>query len=168
MFDVSPQGSSEMRAIRFVSAVALLLALAAPAAFASADSRVLMLDDIRTQQHEIRDGVESRTGRYKDLSSVQRSELLSKQARMLETIEGKHSTDDLNDQQKTEVFNTLEWIEAVVNNDGEERMVCERRAILGSTRKERVCKTASQWREEREAARNMMDSRGACMDCKSN
>jgi hypothetical protein len=157
-----------MRALRFVSAVVLSLALVAPAAFASVDSRVLMLDDIRAQQNEIRDGVEAGTGRYKALSASQRSELLSKQARMLQTIEGKHSTEDLNDQQKTEVFNTLEWIEAVVNNDGEDRMVCERRPVLGSTRKERICKPASQWREEREAARNMMDSRGACMDCKSN
>jgi len=146
----------------------LALVLMAPAALASVDSRVLMLDDIRTQQNEIRDGVEARTGRYKDLTASQRSELLSKQAHMLQTIEGKHSTDDLNAQQKTEVFNTLEWIEAVVNNDGEDRMVCERRPVLGSTRKERICKTASQWREEREAARNMMDSRGTCMDCKSN
>ena len=157
-----------MRAIRFFSAIVLSLAFVAPGAFASVDSRVLMLDDIRTQQHEIRDGVEARTGRYKELSSTQRSELLTKQARMLQTIEGKQSTAELNDAQKTEVFNTLEWIEAVVNNDGDERMVCERRPVLGSTRKERICKTASQWREEREAARNMMDSRGTCMNCKSN
>ncbi len=157
-----------MRAFRLVSAAVLALALAAPAAFASVDSRVLMLDDIRAQQTQIRDGVESRSGRYKDLSTSQRDELLSKQARMLQTIEGKHSTEDLNPQQKTEVFNTLEYIEAVVNNAADERMVCERRPVLGSTRKERVCKTASQWREEREAARNMMDGRGACMDCKSN
>lgn len=146
----------------------LLLVLTAPAAFASVDSRVLQLDEIRTQQTEIRDGVEARTGRYKDLSASERSELLTKQARMLQTIEGKHSTAELNDMQKTEVFNTLEWIEAVVNNDGDDRMVCERRPVLGSTRKERICKTAGQWREEREAARNMMDSRGSCADCKSN
>ncbi|MBU8977348.1 hypothetical protein JI752_014445 [Lysobacter sp. MMG2] len=157
-----------MRALRFASFLVLGLMLAIPAAFASVDSRVLMLDDIRTQQTQIRDDVEARSGRYKDLTATERNELLSKQARMLQTIEGKHSTADLNDQQKTEVFNTLEWIEGVVNNEGDERMVCERRAVLGSTRKERVCKTASQWREEREAARNMMDSRGACGDCKVN
>ncbi|HEY0504490.1 MAG TPA: hypothetical protein VGD42_13485 [Lysobacter sp.] len=138
----------------------LLLAFAAPAAHASVDSRVLMLDDIRVQQAQIRSSVESRSGRYKDMSPSERSELLSKQARMLQTIEGKHSTEELNEQQRTEVFNTLEYIEAVVNNSDDERMVCERRAVLGSTRKERVCKPASQWREEREAARNMMDSAG--------
>ena len=156
-----------MRAIRLISAVVLGLALAG-SALASVDSRVLQLDDIRSQQREIREGVEQRTGPYKDLSSSQRSELLSKQAQMLRTIEGKQSTAELNDTQKTEVFNTLEWIEAMVNNDDDERMVCERRPILGSTRKERVCKTQSQWREEREAARNMLDQRGGCRDCKSN
>lgn len=136
----------------------LALALAAPAAYASVDSRVLMLDDIRAQQTQIRGDVESGNGRYKDLSPSQRDELLSKQARMLQTIEGKRSTAELNEQQRTEVFNTLEYIEAVVNNADDERMVCERRAVLGSTRKERVCKPASQWRQEREAARNLMDS----------
>ena len=75
------------------------------------------------------------------------------------------STDELSEQQKTEVFNTLEWIEAVANNSADERMVCERRPVLGSTRKERVCKTAAQWREEREAARSTMDSRSICRDC---
>lgn len=157
-----------MRAVRLFSTVLLGLALIAPAAFASVDDRVLMLDDIRAQQSQIRDGVEARSGRYKDLSSSQRNELLSKQARMLQTIEGKHSTSELNQEERVEVFNTLEYIEAVVNNSDDERMVCERRPVLGSTRKERVCKTASQWREDREAARNMMDGRGACMDCKSN
>lgn len=156
-----------MRAVRFVSAVLLGLVLAAPA-FASVDDRVLMLDDIRAQQSQIRDGVKSGSGRYKELSASQRNELLSKQARMLSTIEGKHSTAELNEQERVEVFNTLEYIEAVVNSADDERMVCERRPVLGSTRKERICKPASQWREEREAARNMMDGRGICMDCKSN
>ncbi|UNK48115.1 hypothetical protein MNR01_10030 [Lysobacter sp. S4-A87] len=157
-----------MRVLRLLSAAVLGLALAMPA-FASVDSRVLMIDDIRTQQHEIREGVEAGTGPYKDLTPDQRSELLSKQDRMLRTIDGKTSTDELNEAQKTEVFNTLEWIEAVVNkSNDDERMVCERRPILGSTRKERVCKTQAQWQAEREAARNMMEGRRACQGCVSN
>lgn len=157
-----------MRPARLLFVLALGLALAAPAALASVDRSVLLVDDIRSQQMEIRDGVETRKAPYDDLSASERSELLAKQARMLHLLDGKRSTEDLNEQQKTEVFNTLEWIEAVVNNSEDERMICERRPILGSTRKERICKTASQWREEREAARNIMDSRGLCADCKSN
>ena len=157
-----------MRALRLASAVVLGMAFCGPAAFASVDRSVLLIDDIRTQQDEIRNGVETRSGPYKDLSDEQRQELLNKQARMLRTLEGKRSTDELNEQQKTDVFNTLEWIEGVVNNSEDERMVCERRPILGSNRKERVCKTEAQWTREREAARNAMESRGSCPECKSN
>jgi hypothetical protein len=135
----------------------LALALVAPATYASVDSRVLMLDDIRNQQQQIRYGVQNHDGPYRDLSAAERDELLNKQAQLLRLIEGKHSTSELNEQQKTEVFNTLEWIEGAVNKAENERMVCERRPVLGSTRKERICKTAAQWSEERDAARNQMD-----------
>ncbi|MGO4221687.1 hypothetical protein AB4Y64_07495 [Lysobacter sp. TAF61] len=138
----------------------LALALSAPVAHASVDSRVLMLDDIRAQQQQIRYGVENKDGPYRDLSATERDELLSKQAKLLHLIEGKRSTSDLNEEQKTEVFNTLEWIEGAVNKAENERMVCERRAVLGSTRKERVCKTAAEWNQERDAARNQMDRGG--------
>lgn len=149
-------------------AFVLSLLLASTAAFASVDRSVLLIDDIRTQQAEIRGDVEARKAPYDDLSASERSELLQKQTRMLHMLEGKQSTNDLNEQQKTEVFNTLKWIESVANNSEDERMVCERRPILGSTRKERICKTAEQWRREREAARDMMDSGGICSDCRTN
>lgn len=41
--------------------------------------------------------------------------------------------------------------------DDDERMVCERRKVLGSNRPERVCKTVAQRREEKERARADMD-----------
>jgi hypothetical protein len=155
-----------MRSSRLV--FALVAALAIPVASASVDRSVLLVNEIRSQQQEIRAGVETRAAPYDDLSPAQRAELLSKQSRMLHLLDGKHSTDDLNEQQKVEVFNTLEWIEAVVNNAEDDRMVCERRPILGSNRKERICKTAGQWRAEREAAREQLDSRNRCRDCNSN
>ena len=142
-----------------IHACLLALLLVAPAASASVDRGVLQFEAIRTQQAQIRTGVESRSGRFKELPANTRSELLAKQAQLLSLMEGKQSTDELNETQKTEVFNTLEWIEAAVNNADDERMVCERRPVLGSTRKERVCKTAGQLRVEREAARDRMDSR---------
>ena len=149
-------------------AFVLSLLLASTAAFASVDRSVLLIDDIRTQQAEIRDDVEARKAPYDDLSTSDRNELLQKQSRMLHMLEGKQSTNDLNEQQRTEVFNTLEWIKSVANNSGDERMVCERRPVLGSKRKERVCKTAAQWSEERDASQRAMDSRGVCTDCRTN
>lgn len=136
----------------------LSLLLAAPA-FASVDRGVLQFDAIRSQQAEIRAAVEARAGLYKDLPSNTRSELLAKQSLLFRLMEGKQSTNDLSEEQRMEVFNTLEWIEAAVNNAEDERLICERRQILGSTRKERVCKTAAQLRAEREATREQLDRR---------
>ncbi|HZX78937.1 hypothetical protein [Lysobacter sp.] len=157
-----------MGALRLLPASVLGLILCASAAFASTDRDALLIDDIRAQQSEIRAGVESRSGPYKSLSDAQRNELLSRQGRMLRTLEGKQSIEELSEQQRVDVFNTLEWIEGVVNNSEDERMVCERRPILGSHRKERVCKTEAQWAREREAARRALEARGACPDCKTN
>ena len=150
-----------------IGAFVLSLLLVSTAAMASVDRSVLLIDDIRTQQAEIRDDVEARKAPYDDLSASDRNELLQKQSRMLHLLEGKQSTNDLNEQQRVEVFNTLEWIESVANNSADERMVCERRPVLGSNRKERVCKTAAQWRQERDAARDIMDSGSICADCRN-
>lgn len=157
-----------MGALRLVPAAVLGLILWSSSAFASTDRNALLIDDIRAQQSEIRAGVESRSGPYKDLSNAQRNELLSRQGRMLRMLEGKQSTDELSEQQRVDVFNTLEWIEGVVNNSEDERMVCEHRPVVGSHRKERVCKTAAQWDREREAARNTLQMQGNCRDCKGN
>lgn len=156
-----------MRALCLVTTLVLGLAFG-PGAFASTERSAQLIDDIRTQQAQIRSDVESRTGPYKEWSDAQRHELLAKQQRMLHTLEGKRSTDDLTEQQKIDVFNTLEWIESVTNDAEDDRMVCERRPILGSHRMERVCKTEAQWAREREAARRALEARGTCPDCKTN
>ncbi len=57
----------------------------------------------------------------------------------------------------------------------DERMVCERRKVIGSNKVERICKTAKQWREEREGAQyqagkqatqRMMQSGNVCADAR--
>ncbi len=146
-----------MRNVKFVAVLVFAVAFVVPTASASVDSKVMQVKDIQSQQAEIRAGVEAGSGRYEALSPDTRNQLLTRQAQMLSVLEGKQSTDELSQDQKMEVFNTLEWIEATVNNDDDERLVCERRQILGSTRRERVCKTVAQMRAEREAARKQMD-----------
>jgi hypothetical protein len=141
----------------------LALALAIPA-IASAEA--LQLDAIRAEQATIRAGVEShRSGRYKELPEATRTELLARQATMLELIDGKQSGDQLTEAQRAEVTTTLAWIDAKLKEADDERMVCERRKTIGSNRRERVCMTAAQMREQREATRDNLDRRGICADC---
>lgn len=141
-----------------LKAFVLAVALAVPAfAAAATQDGGLKFDDIRAQQAEIRAGVMARSGPYKDMSSSTRTQLLNRQTEMLSIIEGKAGPSELNEDQRTRVFNSLEWIEATINQAEDERLICERRATIGSNRKERVCRTAAQIREDRERAREEFD-----------
>lgn len=147
-----------MSSRKFVAAVAFCLAVWVPSALA--ESNALKLDAVRSQQAEIRAGVESRTGIYKQLSADDRDVLLSQQVQLLGVIGDSQTVDELSEAQRIELFNALELIEALVNKADDERMVCEYRATIGSNRKQRDCKTVAQRREQREAIRNQIDSRG--------
>lgn len=147
-------------------ALVLVLAFAIPA-LASAET--LKLEAIRAQQATIRAGVEAHsTAPYKELTAPMREELLARQAKVLELINGKQSESELTEEQRAEVSATLAWIDARLKEAEDDRMVCERRTTLGSNRKERVCMTAGQMRAQREAAREQMDRKSICADCRTN
>ena len=140
---------------------ALFFAVLCMASFsvAAADTnprQPLQVGAVVAQQMQIRDDVMAQKGRYKDMSSDTRVELLSKQAALLTMLEGKRSAADLTAEQKMQAFNTLEWIEAAINNADDERLVCRREKPLGSTRTTRVCRTVAQEREAQERAREEM------------
>jgi hypothetical protein len=147
--------------------IMLSFALMLPA-IANASGIPADLNELRAEQARIRTGVEAHnSGAYKELSANTRTELLQKQQAMLALIEGKATATELTPEQQAEVSATLAWIEQKLQAANDERMVCERRVILGSNRKERVCMTAANMRAQREAARAEMDRRGICSDCKT-
>jgi hypothetical protein len=136
----------------------LLVVISAGATAHAADRKPLSIAAITEQQVQIREGVIAGTGRYKDMPSSKRVDLLSKQAGLMEMLAGKTSTDDLTEPQRVEAFNTLEWIEAAINGVDDERMVCHREKVLGSTRMTRVCRTVAEDRRLREEARDRMET----------
>lgn len=128
-------------------------------------TKVLDLDAVRLQQGEIRKDAVAGTGRYASLPSATRAELISRQDGLLRMLEGKRTTDDLNEVERTEVFNALEWIEAALNEKPEERIVCRRERTIGSNRLTKVCRTvAEEQRQKDEAQRRMRDGGGALGD----
>ena len=154
-----------MRMYRFAATVFLGLVVAVTTASATPPATPLQTDTIRTdtirsQQAQIKAGVVARTGAYKDLPASTREQLLAQQAIVLGLIEGKQTTGDLDASQKSELFAALDAIDTMVNKASDERMVCQLRKTLGSNRNERVCRTAGQIREEREAVRNQLDRTG--------
>ena len=142
-----------MRLIDFMLVALLACTLVVPPALASDSGDALPLGAVRTQQAEIRAGVQARTGRYAALSERERNELLDRQTRMLRMIGDKQTSAELSEGDKLALFNELEWISATLNRSEDDRMVCERRAVLGSHHKERVCMTVGQKRIAAERAR---------------
>jgi hypothetical protein len=143
---------------------ALILPLIASANGIPAD-----LNELRNEQARIRAGVEAHnSGVYKELPASARNELLQKQDAMLALLAGKTAVHELTPEEQNQVSATLAWIDQRLKEAGDDRMVCERRPILGSNRKERVCMTAAQMRAQRDAVREQMDRRGVCDDCRGN
>ncbi len=135
----------------------LFVIVAAGASAQAVERKPMAIAPILEQQAEIRDGVIAGTGRYKNIPASKRVDLLSKQAGLMEMLKGKTSTDDLSEPQRIEAFNTLEYIEAAINGTDDERMICHREKVIGTTRITRVCRTVADDRRFREEARERME-----------
>ena len=135
----------------------LIALLVTPVAMAGRE-RTLAVSAITSQQAEIRSGVQAGNGRYRDMPATIRNELLKRQDQVLTALEGKVSSAELDEEDRLLVFNNLEWIEAAINREEGDEMVCKREKKLGSNRAERICKTARQIEEEKEYARMNMNS----------
>lgn len=133
-------------------ALMLLAAAASPTAFA-AKGPSLAISEITRQQAEIRSDVMAGTGRYRDMPEATKQELLSRQTRVLGLVSGKTSAAELDEADRLAVFNDLEWIEAAINDESGNELICKREKRLGTNRAERVCKTARQIEAEKEYAR---------------
>ena len=139
-----------------------LLALAAATSTFAAHGGTLDLGNIRAQQAGIRDDARVGRGIYENLSDAQRAELFTHQDAALRVIEGKQTADELSEPERLKLFNQLEAIEALVNQAEDQRLICERVATIGTNRKERVCKTVAQRREEMRFAQDALNRRSNC------
>jgi hypothetical protein len=138
----------------------------APAVHAAANAPV-NIDAIRAEQAEIRKALTSKNGPYEAMPEEARSAVLARQAALLRMLEGRSTTAELSEDEKVEAINAVAWIEAKLIDAKDNRVVCEMRKTLGTNRKERLCMTVRQQREQREAAREQL-SRGVCEECKAN
>lgn len=143
-----------MRLFTVLLAPALGLSLLGATVRADDTSTPPDLVAIRAQQAELRAQVTADEDLYGHMDERQRQDLVSRQDRVLQLLDGKQSFDELNENDKLEVFNALEWIKGAVNDAQGQRMICTREAKVGSHRKVKVCKTAEQRRLEQEHAQN--------------
>lgn len=133
---------------------------------AAANPQQLTIRDIVTQQTQLRAQVTAGKGAFKDLSKTERQALIERQDRVLEMLGGAQTLEEMPPDQRTVVFNELEWIKAAVTKAENERMVCEYTRVVGSNRPTSVCMTAKAQRVYREGAQQSLRIQKKCDDCK--
>lgn len=112
---------------------------------------------IRAEQSELRSLAAKGEDPFTSMSKSGRQELVDRQSRLLQLIDGRESFDELQGPSQVEVVNLLQEINAIVNAAGDdEAFRCEYTRKTGSHRKERVCKTLAERRIESEASREAM------------
>jgi hypothetical protein len=156
--------------VRSFSPILILVALLTwgALALASADPQQLTIRDILTQQTQLRAQVVAGKGAFKDMSKAERAALVERQDRVLQMLGGLQTLEDMAPDQRTVVFNDLEWIKAAVTKAEDDRMVCEYTRTVGSNRMQSVCMTAKQQRENRDGSQDSLRRTFKCDSCRGN
>ncbi|MEQ1513467.1 MAG: hypothetical protein ABL934_12435, partial [Lysobacteraceae bacterium] len=151
-----------------LAALAALLGMTSLAVMAAVDPQELTIRDIVTQQTQLRQQVVAGKGAFKDMSKAERNALAERQDRVLQMLGGSQTMEDMPPDQRTVVFNDLEWIKAAVTKAEDERMICEYTRTVGSNRMVSVCMTAKAQRENRDGAHQSLRTTYKCDRCKGN
>ena len=143
-----------------VLSFALWTLMAAAAPVDAAGVVPTQVSKIVSQQQKIRSEVEAGSGPYRAMPAEKKSELLARQQSLLTMLEGKQTLDELEEGDRVAALDTLKWIDSMSAADDGDRTVCERRQILGSNRKERVCMSAAALKAKRERDQERLQNTG--------
>jgi hypothetical protein len=151
---------------KYVSAAWLLLAAVAVNAAAAADkpSPAVNADTKESfatvsgwVQKEMHSG-----GRYEHVTDSERSTVEAKLASMSALLDKKGSVAQMNDAEKTQMFNDQEQVNAILAHRDGDRLVCQTVAPVGSHIPIKTCKTARQMEgDQREAQKFIQDRQNA-------
>lgn len=151
-----------MKASTWIAALAL--GMVSVTAVANVDK----VGQILKQQHEIRRESEVSTGEYARFGSQALERMHVAQDRIFELLDDVSTVDQLDPDRKVELFNALEEVKAVINENEDNRQECWRERKLGTTMRTTRCATVAEMRAVRENTRDYLDSPTMCSgDCGS-
>jgi hypothetical protein len=139
-----------------------LLAMAPAARTAEAPMRST---DILAQQQKIRADMKAKRDRYENLPREAQKSVLADQEKLERLLQGKTDTSQLASADQAEVRRLMARIEATINNNQSERLVCTQEARTGSNYVTRVCRTPAEIRERKEADEKMLRDEASRIKC---
>ncbi len=114
--------------------------------------------EIMREQRAIREQTEG-TGKYSRFKPEAMVRLTKAQEKVFRLLDGNQSVDHLDMNQKVELFNALEEVKAVLNDNDQDRLICRRETKVGTTIKETRCATVAQRKELEEGSKAFMGPR---------
>lgn len=150
---------------RLALLLALVIASSSPLAASAQDTAAepQKLDLILAQQRELKRELD--TGKVDGMTTRQVNAIRKAQADVFAATDGKTSLDQLSMDEKVQLENALERINAEVRNTRsahDDKQVCWRERTSGTTMKVTRCGTEAEKREAREGARDFLDRPKVC------
>lgn len=141
----------------------LSFAIHAQAPRSAADTKHPTLEAIMAQQAQIRADLQAGAKQYRHVDPLRRRQIYAAQKIVFRLLEGHQQLDELGTDDQLEVFNALNHVQShLVKQDVDDRMVCERVAVVGTRRYEMACMTEAERRQRADSAREALMHRPAC------
>ena len=148
-----------MRSSPFLAlALGVSLALSAGAAFAQAPEQPQTVSEILQFQHALRGKLDQPNGEYSRFDEGQIARMKSAQDNVFRMLSGVNSLNDLSENQKIEVSNSLDEVKAILLANEGNRLICYREKKIGTNLLTKRCETyADREAHARESERAMRD-----------
>ena len=148
-----------MRSSPFLAlALGVSLALSAGATFAQASEQPQTVSEILQFQHALRDKIDKPNGEYSRFDEGQLARMKKAQDNVFRMLSGVNSLNDLSENQKMEVSNSLDEVKAILLANEGNRLICYREKKIGTNLLTKRCETyADREAHARESERAMRD-----------
>ena len=148
-----------MRSSPFLAlALGVSLALSAGAAFAQAPEQPQTVSEILQFQHALRGKLDQPNGEYSRFDEGQIARMKHAQDNVFRMLSGVNSLNDLSENEKIEVSNSLDQVKAILLANEGNRLICYRERKTGTNLLTKRCETyAEREAHARESERAMSD-----------
>jgi hypothetical protein len=148
-----------MRSSPFLAlALGVSLALSAGAAFAQAPEQPQTVSEILQFQHALRDKIDKPNGEYSRFDEGQIARMKTAQDNVFRMLSDVKSLDELSENQKIEVSNSLDEVKAILLANEGNRLICYRERKTGTNLLTKRCETyADREAHARDSERSMRD-----------
>ena len=129
-----------------------------------AETKQPTVPEILAEQRQINADLKAGDEKYLYLDPIRRRQVYGAQKKVFALLDGRDSLDGLGADQRIELFNALEQINANLTRREGDEMVCERATIAGTRRSQMVCMTKTERERRAKSAVDALMNRQACTE----